>query len=135
MHLYWISLLYLEQGTLSSSIDPQAGSFSSRNCQAGIFHTFLCDYTESRTFSSTLRHSLTSSEVPTHPNLLLTISLISTWPVLIYHSMQKILKYNQIVRKPEVPQIGRVLLLPITETQYAQNNQEFCTGVQTSHPI
>ena len=26
------------------------------------------------------------------------------------------------------------MLLPITETQYAQNNQEFCTGDQTSFP-
>ena len=67
MHLYWTSLSHLEEGTLNSSIDPQAGSFSSRNCQAGIFHKFLCDYTESRTFSSTLRSSLTSSAVTTHP--------------------------------------------------------------------
>ena len=50
MHLYWTSLSHLEEGTLSSSIDPQVGSFSSRNCQAGgIFHKFLGDYTESRT--------------------------------------------------------------------------------------
>ena len=67
MCLYWTSLPHLEEGTLSSSIDPQAGSFSSRNCQAGIFHHFLCEYTESRTFSSTLRSSLMSSEVTTHP--------------------------------------------------------------------
>ena len=65
MHLYWTSLLHLEEETLTSSIDPQAGSFSSRNCQAGIFHKFLCDYTESRIFSSTLRSSLMSSEVTT----------------------------------------------------------------------
>ena len=48
--------------------------------------------------------------------------------------MQKFLEYNQIVRKPIVPQIGRVLLLLITETQYAQNNQEFCTGTRPVPP-
>ena len=67
MHLYCTSLPYLEEGTLSSSINPQAGSFSSRNCHSGIFHKLLCDYTESRTFSSKLRSSLMSSEVTTHP--------------------------------------------------------------------
>ena len=67
MGLYWTSLSQLEKGTLSSSIAPQAGSFFSRNCQAGIFHKFLCDNTESRTLSSTLRSSLMSSEVTTHP--------------------------------------------------------------------
>ena len=67
MHLYWTSPSHLEEGILSSNIDPQAGSFSSRNCQAGIFHKFLCDYIKSRTFSSTLRSSLMSSEVTTHP--------------------------------------------------------------------
>ena len=48
--------------------------------------------------------------------------------------MQKFLEYNLIVRKPIVPQIGRVLLLLITETQYAKNNQEFCTGDQNQFP-
>ena len=67
MHLYWTSLPFLEEGTLSSSFDSEAGSFSSRNCQAGIFHKFLCDYTESRNFCSTLRSSPTSSKVTTHP--------------------------------------------------------------------
>ena len=67
MHLYWTSLSHLEEGTLSSSTDPQAGGFSSRNCQASIFHKFFCDYTKSRTFISTLRSSPMSSEVTTHP--------------------------------------------------------------------
>ena len=67
MCLYWTSLSHLEEGTLSSSIDLQAGSFSARNCQVGIFHKFLYDYTKSRTFSSTVRSSLTSSEGTTHP--------------------------------------------------------------------
>ena len=67
MCLYWTSLLHLKEGTLSSSLDLQAGSLSSSNCQAGIFYKFLCDYTMVRTFCSILRSSLTSSEVTTHP--------------------------------------------------------------------
>ena len=67
MHLYQTSLSHFKEGTLSSSLDLQAGSLSSRNCQAGIFYKFLCDYTIGRTFSSILRSSLTFSEVTTHP--------------------------------------------------------------------
>ena len=65
MHLYWTSLPTLEEGTWSSSFDSHAGSFSTRNFQAGIFHDLLCDYTKSRTFSSTLRSSPRSAEVTT----------------------------------------------------------------------
>ena len=67
MHLYWTSLSHLKEGTLSSSLDLQAGSLTSSNCQAGIFYKCLCDYTVGRTFSSILRSSLPSNEVTTHP--------------------------------------------------------------------
>ena len=65
MHLYWTSLPTLEEGTLSSSFDSHASIFSTRNCQASIFHDFCCVYTGSRTFSSTLRSSPSSSEMKT----------------------------------------------------------------------
>ena len=67
MHLYWTSLLQLQEETLSSSLHLQPGSLSSRNCHAGIFDMFLCEHAMSRTFSSILRSSPTSSEVTTHP--------------------------------------------------------------------
>ena len=66
MCLYWTSLSHFKKGTLSSSLDLQAGSLSSRNCHAGIFYKFLCVYTLGKTFSSILRSSLMSSEVTTH---------------------------------------------------------------------
>ena len=67
MHLYWTSLSHLEEGTLSSSIDPKAGSFSQETVKQVFSHKFPCDYMESRTFSLTLRSSLTSSDITTHP--------------------------------------------------------------------
>ena len=93
------SLPQLEEGTLSPSFDSQAGSFSSRICQAGIFQNFLCDYTENKTFSSPLRSSLTSSEsgnspldltstIPSEPqgkNILQKVWLVYTYPVPINH--------------------------------------------------
>ena len=49
------------------------------------------------------------------------ICLENKYPVPNNHYMQKFLDYNQIVRKPVVLHIGRILSVLIAETQYAQS--------------
>ena len=59
MSLYWTSLFHQEEGTLSSSLHLLASK--------QVFGIYLYHHFVGRTFSSLLRSSQPSSEVPTQP--------------------------------------------------------------------